>query len=514
MKVLHYCVGNSDLNLLSEFDLKFAQFRFKDYYSITKLLSENIINKLDSIIINENDIFNYKKYIDISKFKQKFNYSNAANKSNTFEVEKVNYIYFPIFNAILNKLCNKKHNIFRQIEKIFLYATDQNDVSVEPDDKEKDTLYVAKLLKVYIESLPERNPDVDVEIVPINHSPFDYNCMAKYFESFINKNERLISRVQENIINITSGTPAMYNTLSFIMKKYSVKYLYVPMKKNQAKEVDYYIKINEDYYRTLIFQSIDTYNYSNTIGLIKESPFRISKKDIIPIIKLQNERLKFNFNKMNDIIRQEIDETKFGKLNDFFNIIRKFDVGNKTKNKFNELLQHIDMSLKNENYISLLSFVYTFMENLSEYLINNNPLINDDLPLPYSKNKKYETFKKLFIDNFEILSQLENNFKTIKEDYEKYGMTKKIVDAVLKILYKSDENSVIDDYFTLCDKLKGLFEMRNRFIHSFKTNFEFPYSSTSDLLKDLKNIAKSFNVYSEKYPSFEYINNFIKMYFN
>ena len=340
MITLYYTIGNSDIVLD-------GKQRFSNFYINTK----EIFNKL---IPYYEDKLKFKNGIEIdSSFEINYNFSQK-DKNITKRFKKIE---FPIITALLDELCKNK----RKPDKIYLFATEQ--VKQYPQD----TIYTGKLIKLYIQ---KKYRISNVEIIKIQDNPSLFNKMLEYFSDFVNQKEEEISSNLYNIIQISAGTPQMYYSLAHnFMNKPGVLYYYIAREngKSTAYENKTFNSINKKNHLDIISSLLENFNYAGALNVVKKSPFR-NDDILIKILNILTKKLNFNIDSEAFESARYVFEKEKNLFPDIYSEIN--GIYNKDKKYlFTEFYLQIEILFKINNYTGAVAMIFSFFDNIRQYLI-------------------------------------------------------------------------------------------------------------------------------------------------
>jgi hypothetical protein len=172
---------------------------------------------------------------------------------------------------------------------------------------------------------------------------------------------------------------------------------------------------------------IGNYNYTGALSF-KEYLDHPKKDEIIGALEYSNYRLNFDFDNANKIAKKN---SIIGRLNERLEKINdeKSNTIEKLEHLILELLDNMEIELKNGNYANFLARVYRLEEAMGQYFVlkwydNNKLQIEYEYWDKYKK--KYETIRATDIDENEINWKLKMNFINLSNDMKEEMRTKGI----------------------------------------------------------------------------------------
>ncbi len=480
MKALYYTLGNSDISI----DKNQRFFNFKE-------LTEQVYSFLD-------DSSDYDFRINGFFFKKEKEYKINYLKDGKPEIKekKIETIEFPIFTTLIDKLQEQN----RMPEKLFLFATNQTEIS----NQRQDTIFLAQILKKYcIIKLKIKN----IQIIEINNNPSDFTAMLNYFEGFVKKEYSSIKLNLHNVVQLTAGTPQSYYALAQnIQNMPRVRYYYISRERNEsiAYESSAFGKLNLQNYLEIIKGDIFQFNYSSALNVIRKSPFS-HRSDIIYFIEVLSAKKNF-------IVNQSGLE-KIGKIienDDYFESLYKelYDWINKDAIAyFTEFYNQIKIALVNQNYIIAIAFIFSMLDNLRQILVEQ--LLNIKIIDGYSKDLGNK-IKELITDTKKFD---ENN----KRKLDPNKPSRPVLDWVITH-FSNEGNKFATSYTLTKNKFDALQNIRNHgpFAHGYtgvdKILFEELYNANEHvLLHDIQKLLNDLKLFNQSFDYEAHNNKIIEM---
>ncbi|MBW9221542.1 hypothetical protein KKP97_00575 [Methanothermococcus sp. SCGC AD-155-C09] len=300
------------------------QFK-KEYESNLKIL-ENILHK-------DNDLDSNELCIKRNNFLD----NTCKILENYDQIE--DYITLPILQPCLDK--------YKKIKKIILIPTDQRNENINENHKKGDTFIAAEIIKKFLERRGYSNN------IEIKAAKFDASNLEKWFNhiyEIINNNYEEFDKL---IFEISGGIPTSKEAIrlaSLFKNKIEVVEV-VSGKVNPTNMGFFESRIIKEKVKDLI----RNYNYTGALafeGYYKED------KEVLNLINHLNYRLNFDFENALECYREE----RLEELMNEENTIKKLEYF------ILELLDNMEIELKNGNYANFLARVYRLDEAMGQYL--------------------------------------------------------------------------------------------------------------------------------------------------
>jgi hypothetical protein len=299
-------------------------------------------------LIGNRDIYFHKSEYMIELF-NKYNINFVENNDNreTLVLDKNGFIKSSenLFNNIdvfrkyikvhfIDLFLSKYKDKF-ELNEIYLYPTKQG--------YETDTFLIAKIIQDLYDN---------VIIEAINFDPRDFLAVKHFFDKKINFSNQIF-------IQASSGVPATRFGLYFsVLFKKNVRVFEI---KNESLNFKNLVDLEREILKERIISNIKSYNYESLSELFKMG----YHKKFVLFADTLNNRINFNLKdseyKMLVNSFKDIDQLYFYK-----NI---FDINNQYEFKFLELINSIIVKLKKEQYLDFISRLFSFEDNMYQYLV-------------------------------------------------------------------------------------------------------------------------------------------------
>ena len=341
-------VGNRDIQIREEN----ASIQLLKEYGIKTLKNHEGSGNL---IIDKSDK-NFKEY---SRY--------LFNNFNKFE----KYFETPLVSKVFKYFEEDKI-----IDKFYLYPTNQG--------HNLDTIYVAKIISCFFNNS---------EIIPIEEDPRNISLMKHFFDKKIDFSKK-------NFIQASSGVPAVRAGLylsSLFHKNVEVIELI-------DEKISYSNKngFEKEILKNKIIDDLKNYNYESACQLFNMG----YPKKFARLARIINNRINFNLN-----------QGEYKDINNSFNDISRLYFFNNVcssddeyKIRFLELFNSIIIRLKKEQYLDFISRLYSFEDNLYQYLITTLYKQRFGVDLTY---KDKESFFECKSNQNNVLVFLKNEFKDL-----------------------------------------------------------------------------------------------------
>ncbi|MDK2790376.1 MAG: hypothetical protein PWP15_883 [Methanothermococcus sp.] len=306
-------LGNRDIQFKKEFEHKLKE-------------------TLGDILDKNNDLDSNELYI------KKGNFLDNTRKI----LEKYNHIQDHITLPIIQSCLNK------HIEKIILIPTNQQDENIDERFKKGDTFIEAEIIKKVLEKKGYLNK------VEIKVAKFDASNLERWFNhihEIINNNYKKFDKL---IFEISGGVPT---------SKEAIRLASLFKNKTEVAEVvnGEVSPANMGFFENRIIKEkvkdlIRNYNYTGALSFKK---YYEDDEEVLKLIKHLNYRLNFDF----DNAVKYYNEERLKKLRNESNTIKKLEY------LILELLDNMEIELKNGNYANFLARVYRLEEAMGQYFV-------------------------------------------------------------------------------------------------------------------------------------------------
>ena len=247
------------------------------------------------------------------------------------------YIEIPMINKILEK--------YRNISKIYIIATDQN--CVDENYKIKDTIYEAKIIKKIILD----RYGINSEIMP---AEFNAKDMEKWFNLIKGLFDTILKDDNKIVIEFSGGMSETRESIR-LASLFNENITVYEIIKNEPRDMNSYF-YEQSIVNEKIKDLIKNYNY---IGALSFKKYYENNKYVLKLIEHLNYRLNFDF----DNAINCYDEDRLKRLINEGNTIKKLEY------LILELLDNMEIELKNGNYANFLARVYRLEEAMGQYFV-------------------------------------------------------------------------------------------------------------------------------------------------
>lgn len=377
-----------------------------------------------------------------------------------------NRISFPILSKIFEEY---------KFEKVFLFATRQDKSFVEQRFWEKDTIYLAEIIKSFYNN-------VEYEIVSTN--PSDYTEMYKYFIEKLPKMKEKIPSDALVFLSLSGGVPAQNTALLLIGVKVfgaNSQPIYVPPSgKIHVLEINKIISKERSIDNAIT--AIKNYDYSSAIAILEKigmEPY------ILKFLDYLDKRINFDFKRAKNILAS-IDSTGQDKLH-IHNLIEQINAleSGSDEKKIMELYYHIDIAYKKSEYLEFLAYLFRFHEGYLYYMFERETGIK---PGKIKKESKYKEF--IFDEN--LVKYLSNKVYNA-EPLKYWELSRPVIMSIINYFIDEKGRKELYPEFEKLKFIQGLADLRN------KTIFGHGYEGISgeDIFNKYQEIKKKY--FEEKY---------------
>ncbi|HNZ61121.1 MAG TPA: hypothetical protein PKH48_06805 [Methanofastidiosum sp.] len=375
-------------------------------------------------------------------------------------------ISFPIISKIFEDY---------SFEKVFLFATRQNKDLIDQKFWEKDTIYLAEIIKSHFNN-------VEYEI--ISNNPSDYTDMYKFFADKLPKIKEKIPSDSLVFLLLSGGVPAQNTSLLLTGVKVfgsNSQPIYV----NPTGRIDV-LEINKILSKERSIDdavtAINNYDYFSAIVILKlidGDPY------IINFLEYLDRRVNFDFKRAKNIILT-INASGQDKLylDNLLNYLISLEAGSDEK-KILELYYHICIAYKKSEYLEFLAYLFRFHEG---YLYH---LFERETGKKIIDFKKESEFKK-FISDPSVKNYLSRQIHN-GERLKYWVFSRPVAMNIIKYFIEVEGKKQLYGEYERLKFIEGLADIRN------KTIFGHGYEGVSkeDILKKYQEIKK--NYYEERY---------------
>jgi hypothetical protein len=321
----------------------------------------------------------------------------------------IEFIEIPIMKASLKYLINNGY----EVDTLFLVVTDQKD----PFFSKGDTIWFGEIIRKILKEKKFKSYRKRIGINGLDLKKIEFFVLTDYvndfdvnFEFFSSNFQQLKEEMEiENIyIEYSGGIPQINYSLIlsalFHFDKNQIIPIVVDIKDMGARESTIVSKTLEEINKIQLIQFIKRYDYKAPLAVIKGlSPV------IRQILRIISARLDFDF------------ERSYSLLID----LRKLDKGKKTYEKLNDLLKkelnlekrleeiyyHLEIKLKNVEYLDFLSRFYAFYDNFMHLILKPFGYYILDLE---TENERIKAHNEFIEKNLELKEYLENKKEGLK----------------------------------------------------------------------------------------------------
>ncbi len=484
-------IGNSDLGK----DDKPLWKLFNEYNKYFKNINKEELEKL-GIIDNKGNfnIYKFTKYI----------YDNNLN--NELDLRPI----------IIDEKIEKLTDAYGELD-VILIVTEQ-----KPNPHSKDTLYMGKIIKEYLENKYSKLKD-RIEIITITEEPQDHLKMFKEYNVLIsnlsNDDDKEYKEDSKNCrdiyIGITGGTPAQISSLLINGVEIwggSLTALYKPQGKSFIET-----KISDLLFKRLKSKEYNAYlnkgmyllaaEHGKKYGLIDDSKY-------YELLGMHHKYL-FDFNKSLEYYKKSSWENSSldnkGKINEEIKKLENFinydpndleDYGTR-KELIKLLIESTIIKWNNGEYVDVVGRLFRLEEELLKYIVEKEFKKSMNM---YKKDgvKDFYGYWELLSEEEglkEYLSNLEGPNGNIKVDA---GVNRITLNGIVNYLINVKKLKKYNPILNLSDKLSKLSELRNSSIiaHGFSgvskyeiiEKYNYNKNIEDELINDLNTIIKIINM--------------------
>ncbi|HOT98547.1 MAG TPA: hypothetical protein PLN61_04440 [bacterium] len=326
--ILYYIAGNSDIRINGE--------SIKDNYRpITRKLHEIIehpnFNELYSCIFEKEGMAFRKRKPCIA----------LSAEKNTIDVRRID---LPIFSKLWDKLSPKP-------DHVVIFITDQKN-----DYDQGDTLFAGALIKTWLLHLEKRSPEIILQ--RIEQDPSDYDGMVRYFSHYIQSNRKRLVAARFNYLALSSGTPAMVNSLALASIEYNFRYYYIARTiPPEVREVEFLSSLNKQRYAEILRALVLNFQYSAALKTINESPFR-NEDELVRLIASLTCRINYNY-------AAALKEVRVLKTEETLPYVAELsDLASDDENAFlYEMIARIEIAYRMQDFHTAIALVFNVLEN-------------------------------------------------------------------------------------------------------------------------------------------------------
>ena len=253
------------------------------------------------------------------------------------------YVEIPMINKVISEKCNG------DIDKIYLIATNQKDA----DEKYtiKDTIYEAEIIKKMLSN------NYDVEVTP---AEFNAKNMEEWFKLIKGLFDNILKDNKKIVIEFSGGVNETKEAIR-LASLFNEDITVYEIINDEPKDM------NSHFYEKSIVKEkvkdlIKHYNYRGALSFEK-----YLSKDVKNALEYSNYRLNFDFDNANKIAKKN---ALIKELNERLEKIKtEKDTIKKLEYLIFELLDNMDIELKNGNYANFLARVYRLEEAMGQYFV-------------------------------------------------------------------------------------------------------------------------------------------------
>ena len=339
--------------------------QFKNDNELISLFDEIVGKELNPCRIEQNNNNNAKSKLDYYIIGNNFYditkkiYESIENNEENYNKLKDGHLKIPMIEPVI-----KSELYDGKIKKVILIASNQVKLDKNNKDRKKDTYYEAKIIKKYIEN--EYN--IEVEIWELQES--QVHKIRDVFEELKNKyvknDDYHIGNFDKFVFEVSGGTPQMREALRLLFLL-NDNIIFHEVNRGSVDNGD-----NMDFYNFQILLEkikdlIGNYNYTGALSF-KEYLDHPKKDEIIGALEYSNYRLNFDFKCANKIAKKN---SIIGGLNERLEKINdeKSNTIEKLEYLILELLDNMEIELKNGNYANFLARVYRLEEAMGQYFV-------------------------------------------------------------------------------------------------------------------------------------------------
>jgi len=373
-----------------------------------------------------------------------------------------------------------------EIEKLYLFATEQRPFH------QKDTKYIASIIKEIL----NKKFKIEVEIIPIDENPSDYDEMFSLYERELRK----ISMDADVIhISITGGTPAQNMALLIrSMLKFGniVQIIYKPMGTKEIKK----FKIGEEITKILLSERLNALKKRHLYGaaaeLAEESNI-LSQKEVY-MLRAADHRGLFDFEESVDDLKRVFNATsgeekarvkkEIEELNRLKEGLKNIEpLGEEYFLTYKALIKELYTNMKQKweqgAYADFLGRLFRFEEAVLRYLFEREFKVNTE------KDEKGEfvDFQKFVKSNNSLMDFLDHS----RIDPRKPD--RRVLFMILTFLKKENSDRMdIKEIQERIGRIEKMADLRNKSIlaHGFEGISKRDFEKYGNILEDIDIIIK------------------------
>jgi len=336
-------------------------------------------------------------------------------------------IEFPILEPIINELGT--------VDLLILLATDQHQGTTRENFWEKDTIYVADIIKTVMTKDDTFKKKVkDIEILTITSAPNNYDVMFKEYQGLLQN--KIVKIVKEKgftgyndvYISVTAGTPAcnlalMYSSIHENQLGFKQ---FVYTSEGEQEEPVKYLQLGRTIQGQQLIQLSDqflrTYNYEGLLEFTKEFDDFFRNDDLLTaMIEVLHYRKNFRFGEASKLLQDFLRTGKVeGQPKRIFRIVseevNKVQTGISQLNRdftgegitqeikavIAELFWNATICYETGHYVDFLGRFWRLQESLLRLVFEEKLGIN-------AKKENSDKVKNKVRDNSELLTYLRKN---------------------------------------------------------------------------------------------------------
>ncbi|WP_292459996.1 hypothetical protein [Methanothermococcus sp.] len=292
------------------------------------------------------DIFEKNKDLDSNElYIKKNNFLDNTHKiSENYDSVK-NYIVLPIINPCLDYIENQLNG---SVEKIILIPTNQQDENIDKRFKKGDTFIEAEIIKKVLEK-KGYSGKIEIKVAKFNASNLER--WFNHIHKIIYNNYKIFDGL---VFEISGGVPTSKEAIRLAtLFKEKIRVLEVNGGNIDSENMSSFEK---QIIKEKVKDLIKNYNYAGALSFEKYYEDNI---EVLNLIKHLNYRLNFDF----DNAIKFHDDDRLMKLKNENNTIKKLEY------HILELLDNMEIELKNKNYANFLARVYRLEEAMGQYFV-------------------------------------------------------------------------------------------------------------------------------------------------
>lgn len=394
--------------------------------------------------------------------------------------QSITIITFPIIAALLtyiNEILNGNKKDLQEEDNDAYSTTFLLIASNQDSQHPMDTLYVCDLIKKY---LIEYGKVKDVIIEEITCNVSNYDKVSGFFQSLMEKRKSLFENTLELYRILGPGTPAMNTGGMHLDFAFHVRNLYAERSSSgdtEIREMGFFSSFKKRDEAGNLKLFLANYNYKAAVMFLQKTFLR-PENVIIDALTLVDYRKYMNYkegSRDSDVfnqcyIKQATDKSLYNFLYSqicFFYKLKNYTPGSMDMIKIaaREFYFLMECDIKTGDYNALIAHLFTFFENLDEYLF----YVLTDKTFIKAGKEGFKELREFLDDNDDIWVDIKK--QTGKEDKNEmepvYQIKKIIFDNLEKRCHQTD---LIKEYREIQnDTICKLRDLRNKgpFAHGY-----------------------------------------------